>query len=76
MTLFEKVYFTALFLSFVLLLLGLDEDFWSKTSFDNYLLDRPFFIITLLTCAYIVVKLILLAFGINISLFPSLRSFP
>ena len=68
MTLFEKVYFTCLIINIVLLFVAccLESD-------DGIKVIQPFVIQFILTILYIVVKLILLIWGVEIHWFPSLR---
>ena len=68
MTLFEKIYFTCLIINFVLIFFAifLENEDASKTIV-------PLAIQVFLTILYIVVKLILLIWGVEIHWFPSLR---
>ena len=76
MTLFEKIYLTCLILNIVFFILGQAgalEDLYQTWNIDfewlGYLLGSQIG----LTIGYLVVKLILWIWGINISLFPSCR---
>lgn len=72
MTLFEKIYFTCLVLNIVLFILGqmgvLEElyDYGIDLEWLGYLLAFQ----VVLTVGYLIVKLILWIWGINIDLFP------
>ena len=76
MTLFEKIYFTCLILNIVFFFLGQTGAFEELYDYDidlewlGYLLG---FQIGLTVC-YLVVKLILWIWGINIDLFPCIKN--
>ena len=68
MTLFEKIYFTCLVVNIVLLLIACCLE-----SGNSVKLGIPFTIQFILTILYMVVKLILLIWGVEIHWFPSVR---
>lgn len=73
MTVFEKIYFTLLIINFVLLILGgmlqISESY--SVCYIGTFLVYPFTIQFLLTLLYIIVKVILMIWGIELHWFPS-----
>ena len=72
MTIFEKIYFTCLIISIVLFCIGCIIAVAGDESI-GMMLCEPFGIQLILTILYLVVKLILLIWGVEMHWFPSLR---
>ena len=72
MTLFEKIYFACLIISFVLFCIGCIIAIAGDEGIGAALCE-PFIIQLILTIPYLVVKLILLIWGVEMHWFPSLR---
>lgn len=76
MTLFEKIYFTCLVLNIIFLILGLlgvYEEWYDIKNIDLEWLGLLFGFQMGLTICYLIVKLILWIWGINIDLFPCIK---
>lgn len=71
MTLFEKIYFTCLVITFILFCIGMVLSIASDEEI-GIMLCSPFITQVILTILYLIVKLILHIWGVEIHWFPSI----